>query len=164
MDRASNSEAGLVQASQSLAAARERQRGLHALVHGEQVPPHTQVQPFRCALSEPRASNVKMSVPPSSDVSLPPVRFSMPVKLVMPFAEPLLARVSYVSPSVIAQVHAGLGHVAQALAALRAACDLRASDLAWLDVRPSFRSLRREPAYAALVERVGVRRALGHES
>ena len=69
------------------------------------------------------------------------------------------ARTTYVSPSVIAQVHAGLGRVAQATASLQMAYDLRASDLAWVAVRPTFRSLRADPAFAKLVERLGVQRA-----
>jgi hypothetical protein len=64
-----------------------------------------------------------------------------------------------VSPSVIAQVLAGLGRVGEATALLQQAYDLRASDLAWLAVRPTFRALRAAPAYAALVERLGVRRS-----
>ena len=62
------------------------------------------------------------------------------------------------SPSVIAQVLAGLG-ASQATALLQQAYELRASDLAWLGVKPTFRCLRTDPAYAALAERLGGRRS-----
>jgi tetratricopeptide (TPR) repeat protein len=71
-----------------------------------------------------------------------------------------LARTIYVSPSVIAQVLAGLGRAADATALLQQALELRTSDLAWLAVRPTFQSLRKDPAFTALVERLGVRQRI----
>ncbi len=70
-----------------------------------------------------------------------------------------LAQAIYVSPSVIAQIPAGLGRTAEAVPLLQQAYELRASDLAWLAVRPTFRKLRADPALAALVERLGIHRA-----
>jgi serine/threonine-protein kinase len=67
-----------------------------------------------------------------------------------------LSRTQYVSPGVIAQVHAGLGHVTSALESLRAAYDVRASDLAWLAVRPTFRNLRSDARFAELIRRLGL--------
>jgi tetratricopeptide (TPR) repeat protein len=62
----------------------------------------------------------------------------------------------YVSPGVIAQVQAGLGDAADALESLRAAHDVRASDLAWLPVRPTFRTLRSDPRFADLIRQLGL--------
>jgi serine/threonine-protein kinase len=62
----------------------------------------------------------------------------------------------YVSPSVLAQVHAGLGDTAEALHWLEEACAARAADLAWLAVRPVFSSLRAEPRFVALLRRMGL--------
>ena len=60
----------------------------------------------------------------------------------------------YVSPSLIAQVHAGLGNADLALEWLHAASDVRAADLAWLAVRPVFDGLRSDARFNALVARV----------
>ncbi len=68
-----------------------------------------------------------------------------------------LARTRFVSPGVIGQVQAGLGDATGALESLRAAYDVRASDLAWLAVRPTFRSLRSDARFAELVRRLGLR-------
>ncbi len=68
----------------------------------------------------------------------------------------VLAQTRYVSPGVMAQVHAGLGRSAAALEALRAARDVRASDLAWLAVRPAFHALRSEGGVVELIEQIGV--------
>jgi serine/threonine-protein kinase len=70
-----------------------------------------------------------------------------------------LGQAIYVSPSVIAQIPAGLGRTAEAVPLLQQAYELRASDLAWLAVRPTFRNLRADPAFPALVERLGIHRA-----
>ena len=65
-----------------------------------------------------------------------------------------LARGRYVSSSLIAQVHAGLGETQSALEWLEHASDARAADLAWLAVRPVFDRLRSEPRFNALVARL----------
>ena len=67
-----------------------------------------------------------------------------------------LARDRYVSPVAMAQVHAGLGDAARALDALDAAAEARAADLVWLNVRPTFATLRQEPRFAALAQRLGL--------
>ena len=65
------------------------------------------------------------------------------------------AHARYTSPSLIAQVHAGLGETIQAFEWLEKAADVHAADLAWLPVRPIFDSLRPEPRFQALLERLG---------
>jgi serine/threonine-protein kinase len=62
----------------------------------------------------------------------------------------------YVSPSLVAVVHAGLGDTERALAALQAAYAARAADLVWLRVRPAFDGLRDHPRYAALLAGMGL--------
>ncbi|HEY8548915.1 MAG TPA: protein kinase [Vicinamibacterales bacterium] len=62
----------------------------------------------------------------------------------------------YVSPAKVAQVRAGLGEREKALDRLRAAGDERAADLPWLRVRPVFASLHGEPAFEALVQKMGL--------
>ena len=65
------------------------------------------------------------------------------------------ASARYTSSSLIAQVHAGLGENTQAFEWLEKAADAHAADLAWLPVRPVFDSLRSEPRFHALLERLG---------
>jgi serine/threonine-protein kinase len=60
----------------------------------------------------------------------------------------------YVSPSLVAQVHAGLGETDQAVAWLEKAIAVRAADLAWIAVRPVFDGLRSHTAFNGLVTRV----------
>jgi len=62
-----------------------------------------------------------------------------------------LADQRYVSPSLIAQVHAGFGSADIAVEWLQRAIDVRAADLAWLAVRPVFDALRPDPRFNALV-------------
>jgi TolB-like protein len=62
----------------------------------------------------------------------------------------------YVSPSLPAQIHAGLGDTATALQWLERAYAERAASLAWLGVRPVFDGLRSEPQFLGLCERIGV--------
>ena len=50
-----------------------------------------------------------------------------------------------------AEVHVGIGEHAEALNRLEEAHAERAADLAWLNVRPVFASLRDEPRFAALL-------------
>lgn len=66
-----------------------------------------------------------------------------------------VASARYISSSLIAQVHAGLGEPLQALDWLEKAHDAHAADLAWLPVRPVFDSLRSETRFNALLERLG---------
>jgi serine/threonine-protein kinase len=62
----------------------------------------------------------------------------------------------YVSPVLLAQIHAALGQSDEALDALDRAVELRATDLAWIGVRPTFDELRLQPRFHAIVERIGV--------
>ena len=62
----------------------------------------------------------------------------------------------YVSPGRIAQVHIALGEREEALNRLEAAATEHAADMAWLGVRPVFASLRREPRFVALLQRISV--------
>ena len=62
----------------------------------------------------------------------------------------------YVSASLVAQVHCGLGEVALAIDWLERAAAARAADLAWLAVRPVFDAARSDGRFAALQARVGV--------
>jgi tetratricopeptide (TPR) repeat protein len=61
----------------------------------------------------------------------------------------------YVSPSLLAQIHAGLGETAPALHHLRRAFDVRAADLAWLSRRPVFRGLHDASGFDGLMQRLG---------
>ena len=67
-----------------------------------------------------------------------------------------LSATRYVSPSMPAQVHAGLGESSRALDCLEQACEVRAAEVAWLRVRPAFASLRDEPRFQALLRRMNV--------
>lgn len=66
----------------------------------------------------------------------------------------------YVSPVLLAQIHAALGDTDAALDALDRAAEVRATDLAWIGVRPTFDDLRLHPRFVALVERIGVAQAM----
>ncbi len=70
----------------------------------------------------------------------------------------LMARANtrYVSPGLIAQVHAGLGESDSALACLERAMTARAADLAWLGVRPIFDGLRSDARLQGLMARLGL--------
>ncbi len=67
-----------------------------------------------------------------------------------------LSRRRYVSPTISAQVHAGLDDKAAALDRLEEALSARAADLAWIRVRPVFARLHSEPRFAALIRRMGL--------
>lgn len=77
-------------------------------------------------------------------------------------AEGLLQRLNeraerrYVSPTLLARVLIGLGRTEEALTELERARDARATDLAWLGVRPSFDPLREEGRFAEVVRSLGV--------
>ena len=66
------------------------------------------------------------------------------------------ARAGYVSPVLLAQVHTALGEHERALDALDAARRVRASDLAWIAVRPVFDPLRGESRFARLLDGMGL--------
>jgi TolB-like protein/Flp pilus assembly protein TadD len=63
----------------------------------------------------------------------------------------------YVSPSLVAQVHAGLGETLPAVEWLEKASAARALDLVWLGVRPVFDGLRAEPRVAAMLAAIDKR-------
>jgi Flp pilus assembly protein TadD len=67
-----------------------------------------------------------------------------------------LSSARYVSPGLIAQIHAGLGETDEALVWLDRAAAARATDIAWLGVRPIFDSLRSDRRFRALQARLGV--------
>ncbi len=66
------------------------------------------------------------------------------------------ARKSYVSPVLLAQLHAALGDTNAALDALEAGHAVRATDLVWIGVRPAFDSFRLDPRFARLARDIGV--------
>lgn len=63
---------------------------------------------------------------------------------------------AYVSPVLIAQVLAASGETAGALTALQRAREVRATDLVWIGVRPTFDAIRLEPQFEALVDSIGL--------
>jgi hypothetical protein len=67
-----------------------------------------------------------------------------------------LSQRRYVSPTLLAQVYAGLNDKQEALNCLESAAAERAADLAWLAVRPVFAGLHEEARFAALVKRLGL--------
>ncbi len=67
-----------------------------------------------------------------------------------------LSKQRYVSPCLLAQVYAGLVQAEEALDCLNKAYEARATDLAWLRVRPMFDYLRQEPRFTALLEKIGL--------
>jgi hypothetical protein len=66
------------------------------------------------------------------------------------------AEASYVSPSLVAAVHAALGEREAALDGLERAWRERSADLAWIGVHPIFDGLRAEPRFQTLMERLGL--------
>ncbi len=66
------------------------------------------------------------------------------------------SRSEYVSPVLLAQIHTALGETDAALDALDRAVEVRATDLVWIGVRPTFDDLRLHERFHALVERIGV--------
>jgi eukaryotic-like serine/threonine-protein kinase len=67
-----------------------------------------------------------------------------------------LSRERYVSPSLVAQIYAGLGEVEPALEWLEHACNARAADLAWLAVRPVFDVLRPQRRFTAMLDQLAL--------
>ncbi len=64
----------------------------------------------------------------------------------------------YVSPALRAEVLLGLGRHDEALDSLEEAVRVRATDLAWLKVRPSYDPLRASPRFETLLSTVGLER------
>jgi len=64
----------------------------------------------------------------------------------------------YVSPLLVAQPLIALGEIAEALELLDTAVELRAADLIWLAVRPTYDPLRADPRFERIVETVGLPR------
>jgi serine/threonine-protein kinase len=64
-------------------------------------------------------------------------------------------KTGYVSPFHIAMVYIGLGDKDQALAALEEAYQARSWYMTWLKVAPEFDSIRSDPRFANLAQRVG---------
>jgi len=62
----------------------------------------------------------------------------------------------YVSPAHIAVIDTGLGELALALDRLEEAVKVRAADLVWLAVKPSYDALRGEPRFQAVLDTVGL--------
>ena len=54
----------------------------------------------------------------------------------------------YVSPTLLAQVHIGLGEPDAALDALEQAASIRVTDLIWLKVRPVFDPMRAQQRFS----------------
>ena len=69
---------------------------------------------------------------------------------------------AYVSPVLLAQLHAALGDHGATLDALQQARDARATDLVWIGVRPAFDAVRLDPRFEALVRQIGLVRAGDH--
>ena len=63
----------------------------------------------------------------------------------------------YVSPVAFAWVHIGLGDHEEAMAWLNRGSDSEANWMLTLDVHPVFESIREDPEFVELEERVGLR-------
>jgi tetratricopeptide (TPR) repeat protein len=72
-----------------------------------------------------------------------------------------LSKERYVAPSVVATVHAGLGHNDLTFAWLEKAFEERANAMAWLGARPNWDRLRSDPRFQSLLRRVGLPQADG---
>jgi len=62
----------------------------------------------------------------------------------------------HVSPCLLAQAHAALGELPDALDALERAAGMRDPELVFIGARPSYAPLKREPRFMELRSRVGV--------
>ena len=62
----------------------------------------------------------------------------------------------YVSSCLAAQVHAALGNVDEAIHELERGVEERAPDTIWLGVDPGFDSIRSDPRFIAILERIGL--------
>ena len=64
------------------------------------------------------------------------------------------AKTWYVSPSLLAQLYAGLGEKEHALECLETAFDVRSAELVWLAVRPAFDPVREHSRFQELLSRM----------
>ena len=67
-----------------------------------------------------------------------------------------MSRAAYVSPVLLAQLHLGFGDREQAIMALENAVDVRAADLIWANVRPSFDTLRPEAGFQSILQKLSL--------
>ena len=65
-----------------------------------------------------------------------------------------LAKESYVSPALLAQIHLGLGDHEAALERLEEAGERRAADVVWLKVHPIYDAIRGHPRFRALLRTI----------
>ena len=65
-----------------------------------------------------------------------------------------LAKESYVSPALLAQIHIGLGNHDAALDRLEEAGERRAADVVWLKVHPIYDAIRGHPRFRALLRTI----------
>ncbi len=65
-----------------------------------------------------------------------------------------LAKESYVSPALLAQIHLGLGNHEAALERLEEAGERRAADVVWLKVHPIYDTIRGHPRFRALLRTI----------
>jgi Flp pilus assembly protein TadD len=70
------------------------------------------------------------------------------------------AATQYVSPAQLAQVRVALGDLDGAVRDLERAIDTRAVEVMWLEQRPAFAALRRDPRFAPLLARRNAARRL----
>jgi hypothetical protein len=64
----------------------------------------------------------------------------------------------FVSPSLIAQIYAGLRDDDAAFECLNRRFAVQSADLVWLQVRPMFRHLHTDERFVSLLDRIGLRR------
>ena len=69
-----------------------------------------------------------------------------------------LSEQRFVSPSLMAQIYAGLRDDDAAFELLDRGFDVRSADLVWLQVRPMFRRLHTDARFVSLLDRIGLRR------
>jgi hypothetical protein len=67
-----------------------------------------------------------------------------------------MAKQKYVSAYAIATIHAALGSKREALQSLEQAAEERSSRVVEIKAEPVFRSLHAEPAFRAIVKRIGL--------
>jgi hypothetical protein len=71
-----------------------------------------------------------------------------------------MAATRYVSSSLHAQIYAGLGDTPAVVQWLERAHAERATDLAWLGVRPVFDGLRSDAQFLQLCEKIGIQQQI----
>lgn len=75
-----------------------------------------------------------------------------------------LSQQRYVSPVLIALIYTGLGDTASAIDWLQKGLGLRATEMAWLGVRPVFDPLRPHPEFRSLLETVRLLPVAAHDT